>query len=95
MIKVETWGNKAKQIHRFFGWNQVKINTKDPFEIKADDCYLSESKTFGIVYLPKEASENHPEYMCDYGEMSQHAEGMKTKYSGQIILDGNKYIVSP
>lgn len=55
MIKVETWGNKTKQIHRFFGWNQAKINTKVPFEIKADDCYLSDSKTFGRVYLPKEA----------------------------------------
>lgn len=70
MIKVETWGNKAKQIHRFFGWIQVKINTKDPFEIKADDCYLSKSKTFRRIYLPKEASENYPEYMCDYVEMS-------------------------
>lgn len=125
MIKVGTWGENAKQIHRFFGWNKIEINKKAPFCIKADNCYLSENNTYGEVNLSEEENKKHPEYMCQSGkikwnlniskkiafnvgygagklfrnlqafEMFWHAEGMKTMYSGEIILDDEKYIVEP
>ncbi len=124
MVKVGTWGDDARQLHRFFGLNKVNINPKAPFSITADDCYLDEYKTYGNINLSKEEIDNHPEYMSDYGniswnlkieknisynvgygasflfrkmkafEMFWHAEGMKSYFSGEIIFNGRKYIVS-
>jgi len=125
MIKVGTWGKDAKQIHRFFGWNEIEVNKKVPYSIKADDCYISEEETYGEVKLTDEECKKHPEFMCQSGsfkwnlkinkniafnvgygagnlfrnlqifEMFWHAEGMKTFYSGNVILDGEKYNVIP
>jgi hypothetical protein len=125
MIKVGTWGENKKQLHRFFGWNKVEIEKKKPFSIKADDCYLSETETYGKVSVSKEDSKEHKEYMSDAGtiewnlkinkiipynvgygagklfrkiqafEMFWHAEGMKSEFSGEIILDGKIYKVVP
>ena len=123
MIKVGCWGENAKQVHNFYGWNKIKIYKKAPYSITANDCYMSEKETYGNVKLSEDDSRNHPEYMSNFGEFSWnlkidkkvafnvgygagklfrsmqafemfwHAEGMKTKYSGEIIVDGEKYIV--
>lgn len=71
MIKVGCWGKGAKQIHRFFGWNKFDItpNKKVPFEITADDCFLTETKTYGKINLSEEENSAHPEYMCDAGDV--------------------------
>ncbi len=125
MVKVGCWGEDAKQLHRFFGWNHVNIKEDAPFLISADDCFCSESRTLGKVEVTEEDAKNHPEWMCQAGkmvwdlniekqiafnvgygagwasreidafEMFWHAEGMKTLFSGSVILDGVEYEVHP
>ena len=48
MVNVGTWGENHKQLHRFFPLKDVRIK-KCPIEIKAGDCYLSETETYGKV----------------------------------------------
>lgn len=123
MVKAGCWGKNHKQLHRFFGWNEVKVRGKAPFYVEADDCFLSDIKTEGKVEVSRVEAIGHPEYMSNAGsmewnlkidkkiafnvgygaslpframkafEMYWHAEGMKTAFSGSIILDGEKYIV--
>ena len=125
MIKVGNWGKDAKQIHNFYGWKKINVGKGIPYFIEANDCYISENKTYGKVSLSREEANKHPEYMSDSGtiewnldidkqipfnvgygasklfrslqlfEMFWHVEGMKTKYKGEIILNGEKYIVNP
>ena len=68
MVKVGTWGEEHFQLHRFFGWNQVEMQGKAPFEIEAGDCFLSETQSKGRVCVTE--AEDHPEWMCDNGEIS-------------------------
>jgi len=70
MVKAGAWGEDAAQIHRFFPWKDVKMKTTAPFFLTAADCYLSETQTWGHVALDKAEAEEHPEYMCQAGEMS-------------------------
>lgn len=125
MIKAGCWGKDACQLHRFFGWNDVKITKTVPFEIEAGDCLANEYELRGSVDVSDGDVIDHPEWMCDAGSMSfdlnvrkiipfnvgygagaalrsakafemyWHAEGMKTMYSGSVILNGVKYIVKP
>lgn len=67
MIKCGCWGEDARQLHRFFGWDKVNLVRK-PVEITADNCYLSETLTYGTVSVS--SSGKHPEWMCDDGVMS-------------------------
>ena len=125
MIKMGAWGEGKLQLHRFFGWKQIEMKWKKPFSIKADDCFLDETSTHGHIKISKEEAEAHPEYMCDYGEISWdlkiekditynvgygagklfrtlqlfqmfwHVEGMKSRFSGTITLNGVEYEVIP
>lgn len=125
MVKVGCWGEDAIQLHRFFSIKNINYTYKTPFYVEADDCYLNETSTKGRVTVSKEESIAHPEYMCDYGdiswnlkidkkiafnvgygagalfrrlqlfEMFWHAEGMKSYFEGEIILNGEKYLVEP
>lgn len=70
MVKVGTWLEGGTQLHRFFGWKKIKVNYKAPFSVTADDCYLDENSSHGHVFVSKEDSENHPEYMSGYGKIS-------------------------
>ncbi len=70
MVKVGAWGESAIQLHRFFGWKKINVHFKAPFSVTADDCYLDEKETHGVVKISKEESLIHPEWMCDYGEIS-------------------------
>ena len=70
MVKVGTWLEGGTQLHRFFGWKKIKVNYKAPFSVTADDCYLDENSSQGHVFVSKKDSENHPEYMSGYGEIS-------------------------
>lgn len=70
MVKAGTWGKDHAQLHRFFGWGNVEMRGKEPFHIAAGDCFLSDRETYGSVSLTKEESEAHPEYMCDWGEIT-------------------------
>ena len=125
MVKAGAWGEDSKQLHRFFGWDDVDLKKGSPFYIEAADCMCTEDHMKGSIKLTQEESEAHPEYMCDFGEiewdikidkqiafnvgygasnlfqtlkafeMFWHAEGIKTQFEGQIILDGVKYDVIP
>ena len=128
MVNVGCWcpsvGGIKGQFHRFFGINEVEINKGVPYSIKAGDCFLTETKTYGKVEVTMDEVKRHPEYMSDSGvmewnlsidkkiaynvgygagslfrslqafEMFWHAEGMKSEYSGEVILNGEKYIVN-
>ena len=74
MIKAGCWGHGAKQIHRFFAWNEIDLHGKAPFSIAADDCYISDIKLKGKVALTTEEAVAHPEYMSDAGSMEWHLE---------------------
>ena len=68
MVKVGAWGEDAVQLHRFFGWNSVRIDGGVPFTVSAGDCFLSETQTYGSVEVTDSAE--HPEWMCGDGKMS-------------------------
>ncbi len=70
MVKVGTWGESTKQLHRFFAWKDINVHFKAPFSVTADDCYLDETKTIGTVKVTPEERDAHPEYMSDAGEIS-------------------------
>ena len=70
MVKGGAWGEDASQLHRFFGWKQVNVHMKAPFTVKADDCYVDENKTYGHISISSYEAENHPEYMCQSGEIA-------------------------
>ena len=125
MVKAGTWGEDATQLHRFFGWNNFKIDFGVPFSVEADDCFVTEDRLKGSITVTEEDAKAHPEYMCGHGtitwdlkiekiipfnvgygagklfrklqlfEMFWHAEGMKSRFSGEIYLNGVKYIVTP
>ncbi len=125
MVKAGAWGEDAAQLHRFFGWQQVKMTADAPFSVQAGDCFVSETRLWGSVSVSAADAAAHPEYLCDGGsmewdltvekqiayhvgygaskllrasgafEMFWHAEGMKTRYRGQVIWNGQIYHVSP
>ena len=125
MVKCGAWGENALQLHRFFGWDEAEVSMGVPFSIKADDCSLNERLTYGRVKVTADEAKEHPEYMCDAGEISWkirirkrvaynvgygagrlfrslqafemfwHAEGMKCDFKGVIILNGERYRISP
>ena len=71
MVKAGAWGDGAAQLHRFFGWKSgISVSEEIPFEISAEDCYLSETESRGSVSVSKEEAKEHPEYMSDSGSIS-------------------------
>ena len=70
MVNVGTWGENKAQLHRFFAWKDFDIKKDCPYEIKADDCFINEYKTYGHIKVTKEEANAHPEYMSDAGEIS-------------------------
>lgn len=70
MVKAGCWGEDAKQLHRFFGINEVDIKKGEAFEITADNCFLNECFTRGEITVSEQQAEKHPEWMCDAGSMS-------------------------
>ena len=42
MVKAGAWGKDARQLHRFFGWNDVFVKKDVPYEISAKDCLCSD-----------------------------------------------------
>ena len=125
MVKCGTWGAGAKQLHRFFGWDEVDLGRGVPFYVAADDCICCETDLVGHVRVTPEEAAAHPAWMSDAGEMTfdlrldkqvafnvgygasepirateafqmfWHAEGIKTAYTGEVWLDGQRYVVDP
>ena len=125
MVKCGTWGHDAKQLHRFFAWDDVTVDPGVPFSVRADDCLACETRLEGSVDVSAEDAAAHPEWMSDAGSMSfslrvdkliafnvgygasdpvrateafqmfWHAEGVKCAYEGEVVLDGERYLVDP
>lgn len=70
MVKCGAWGENALQLHRFFGIKTVSVDMGVPFSVRAEDCFLSETQMHGSVRVAPEDAENHPEWLCDAGEMT-------------------------
>lgn len=70
MVKAGTWGEDACQLHRFFSLKNVKLHKTAPYQVKADDCLASETRLTGSISVSKEDMILHPEWMCDYGDIS-------------------------
>ena len=69
MVKAGSWGRDAAQLHRFFGWNEVKLDWGVPYSIEAGDCFAGETELRGSVEIAPEEARTHPEWMCDSGSM--------------------------
>ncbi len=69
MVKAGTWGSNAVQLHRFFGWKKVDAPFSKTYHVSAGDCYIDDFRTTGKISITKEESENHPEWMCGWGEI--------------------------
>lgn len=124
MVKAGCWGKSPCQLHRFFGWKQIRVDMGTPYGIHAADCEASETRLKGHVSVSTQDAKR-PELMCDAGEMSWdlcldkqiafnvgygaskplraaeafemywHAEGMKTAFSGTVIINGERFRVDP
>lgn len=70
MVKAGAWGEDALQLHRFFGWSEVEIPDEIPFRVIAKDCELTEESTTGSITISEDEAKSHPEWMCDYGQIS-------------------------
>lgn len=69
LVKVGTWGSKAKQIHNFYPISDFHYK-EDQLDIQIGDCQLSETQLVGNCIVSEEDAEKHPEYMCDAGNMA-------------------------
>lgn len=70
MVKAGSWGKDARQLHRFFAWNEVKIHEQAPYSVAAEDCMAAETVLTGSVLVTEEEARKHPEWMCQAGAMS-------------------------
>lgn len=70
MVKVGWWGEDAGQLHRFFPWKEVQLPYDTNLSLTAGDCGCSETRMYGRVSISPKEAEEHPEYMCNSGEMS-------------------------
>ncbi|MBR0406069.1 MAG: hypothetical protein IJI68_12865 [Eggerthellaceae bacterium] len=69
MVKAGVWGEGAKQLHRFFAWDDVDLGRGVPFYVMADDCLCCETDLIGCVEVDEADAIGHPEWMCDAGSM--------------------------
>lgn len=70
MVKCGTWGKDAKQLHRFFGWDEVEMGCGVPYWVAAGECVASENDLVGRVHVSSEDACAHPEWMSDAGEIA-------------------------
>lgn len=70
MVKAGCWGRNKMQLHRFFSWDEVRLQARVPYSVSAADCYADETKLKGSISISKDEAKMHPEWMCDAGEMS-------------------------
>lgn len=124
LVKVGTWGENACQIHNFYPIKEFSCPANQ-LKLKIGECTLTENHMNGFCKVTSREAAEHPEYMCDAGEMSWnvridkkisyhvgygaskffrtmnafemfwHAEGIKTEYSGEVILNGELYDIIP
>ena len=69
LIKAGTWGENACQLHNFYAIDQFTC-PKDELNVQIGSCTLTETHMKGFCTVSPEEAANHPEYMCDAGEIS-------------------------
>lgn len=69
LVKVGTWGENACQIHNFYPINEF-FCPQNQLKLKIGECTLTENNMKGFCKVTAREVEEHPEYMCDSGEMS-------------------------
>ena len=69
MVKAGAWGQGAKQLHRFFSWDEAKVDFGCPYKVTAADCLASEERIKGSVKISEDDAKTHPEWMCNAGEI--------------------------
>lgn len=69
MVKAGCWGSSGKQLHRFFGIDEIECN-KDEMRVVAGDCFLSENVIKGNINVGEDEAKEHPERLSDAGKMS-------------------------
>ena len=77
MVKCGTWGSDARQIHRFYGINKVKVHMGVPFSVCAEDCYLDNNNLRLKVDVKEEDVKLHPEWMCQAGSITMDLKAEK------------------
>lgn len=77
MVKCGTWGNDARQLHRFYGINKVKVSMGVPFSVEAKDCYLDNNNLRLKVDVKEEDVKKHPEWMCQSGSITMDLKAEK------------------
>ncbi|MBP5223753.1 MAG: hypothetical protein J6Z35_11445 [Lachnospiraceae bacterium] len=70
MVKAGCWGEDHCQLHRFFAWKDVNLHPDAPYLIEADDCLASETLLKGSIRIAGEEAAEHPEWMCDAGNLN-------------------------
>ncbi len=70
MVKAGWWGEDHCQLHRFFSLKHTRLHGDAPYEIEAEDCFASETTLRGSISITEQQAAEHPEWMCDAGEMS-------------------------
>ncbi len=70
MVKAGSWGKDHAQLHRFYSWKEIEVSESFPYVILGQDCYASETELRGNISISEVEARNHPEWMCDAGEMS-------------------------
>lgn len=68
-VKVVCLGEEATQIGTFYSMKEVLINGKAPFSITTQECFLSETRSFGKISVSKEECQKHPEVYSDAGKV--------------------------
>ncbi len=69
MVKAGWWGEDAVQLHRYFSWEDVSLHKSAPYSISAKDCSASEYELKGSIRISSKDADEHPEWMCDAGQM--------------------------
>ena len=69
MVKAGVFGEEAKQLHRFYGINELE-SAAEELRVVVGDFFLSETVLKGSVNVTEEQLAGHPEYQSDAGNMS-------------------------
>ena len=68
-IRVGKIGGDSKQLCSYFPVKEMTFHSK-PFEIQIGNKFFSEERISGFLNLPKEEVSEHPEYLCESGNVT-------------------------
>lgn len=98
MVNAGSWGDDHSHIHRFYGCCRAEIDGGSPFSISAGECFLTDDATRGSVSVTPDEASGCRDRMSGSGSMSWSLvidRGAGTSYRGEVIWNGERYIVDP